>query len=798
MTEYSLEEDFETTCPMLKRLNHLYAMLSQINRTIVRAESPNDIYTAVCRIAVEEGNLRFALIALIEPQEHKLVSIATAGATFDLQWLPLDDDKASNIHQGKPCVVNDVRSDERTASARYMLEETGILAVACFPLLLKQSMVGIIAVGIGDANYFGDAELHLLEEVADDISFAIDVLRRDEKRLASEAKMHYLAYYDTRTGLPGRALFEERLGAACQQHPTANFTVMVIKLRNYHDVLQALGHEAGIAIARAVASRIETVLPTASTARIDETAFALALEGKKEPHAIEETAWRLHHDIAEAITIDGEEFFVEDFIGIAMLPQDGSPADVVKAALTASHEAAQDNGNYCRFFVSGMDSASRNRLDLDTSLRRAISRQEFELYYQPQVDLSSGRIVGSEALLRWRRPDHGLVAPGKFIAMLEETGLICSVGEWVLFEACAACRRWQDEGLPPVRVAVNLSGRQFRDTDISALVRRALDNTRLDPQWLELEVTESIILPNASRIIRTLHDLKAIGVSLALDDFGTGYSSLSYLQRLPVQRLKIDRSFVSNITSNPSDAAIVRAVIGMAHSLGIGVIAEGVETEGQLGYLRGLACDEMQGYYFSPPMTVADFITLLRDGRCLQLEDDQPQHERVLLLVDDEPNILSALSRMLRRTNIRVLTTTNPNEGFNLLAANQVGVVISDQRMPEMTGTEFLRRVKELYPSTVRIVLSGYTDLNSIIDAVNRGAVYKFLTKPLQNNILLESLEDAFHLHEIERENLSLNQQLQDLLIASKSSGGSASSLDDVLPHGKGSFHRHFRYPAAE
>jgi diguanylate cyclase (GGDEF)-like protein len=603
----------------------------------------------------------------------------------------------------------------------------------------------------------------------------MDVLRRDEKRLAGEAKMHYLAYYDARTGLPGRALFEERLTAICQRHATETVTVMAIELRNYHDILQALGHGAGIAIARAVANRLETALPTAVAARIGEAEFALALESQQALHEIEETAWHIHRGVADAITVDGQEVFVDAFVGIALFPQDGSPADILKAALAAADKASLDDGSSCRFFISGMDTTSRKRLDLDTALRRAIARREFELYYQPQVDLANGRVVGAEALLRWQRPDHGLVPPGDFIAMLEETGLICAVGEWALFEACNACRRWQEEGLAPVRVAVNLSGRQFRDADINALVRRALHNTRLDPHWLELEVTESIILPNAATIIRTLRDLKAIGVSQALDDFGTGYSSLSYLQRLPVQRLKIDRSFVANITSSPSDAAIVRAVVGMAHSLGINVIAEGVETEGQLGYLRGLACDEMQGYHFSPPLTEADFVTLLRDGRGIQVRVDQPQPGRVLLLVDDEPNVLSALRRMFKRTDIHVLATTNPNEGFDLLAANEVGVVICDQRMPEMTGTEFLRRVKDLYPATVRIVLSGYTDLNSVIDAVNRGAIYKFLTKPWQDDAMLESLDDAFHLHEIERENLVLTRQLQDLVAAART-GGTANA----------------------
>jgi EAL domain-containing protein (putative c-di-GMP-specific phosphodiesterase class I)/PleD family two-component response regulator len=770
MTERQPDSDFETTRRLLERLNRLYSMLSHINRTIVRAESPNDIYAAACRIAVEEGKLGFALIGLVEPQQRQLVAIAVAGVTPDLNRLPLCDDKTATadnrIYRGKPCIINDISTDPRATNARTMLGDISIRSVASFPLVLEQAVVGIFAVGMGEADYFGDAEVHLLEEVADDISFAMDVLRRDEKRLAGEAKMHYMAFYDARTGLPGRALFEEKLTAICERRKDHTVAVLAINLRRYHGILQVLGQEAGITIARVIASRIEAALPTAVVARIGESEFTLALEDGDQLDVIEETAWRLHAAVAEGITVDGQDVFVDPFIGIALHPQDGSAAEVIKAALVAATKTPFDSSNSCRFFVAEMDRGSRKRLNLDTALRRAVERQEFELYYQPQVDLTSGRVVGAEALLRWQRPNHGLVMPGEFIPMLEETGLICAVGEWALFDACRTCKQWQDAGLPPIRVAVNLSARQFHETDINSQVRRALHNAQLHPQWLELEVTESIILLNAETIIRTMRDFNALGVSQALDDFGTGYSSLSYLQRLPVKRIKIDRSFVSNITSSPNDAAIVRAVIGMAHSLGMGVVAEGVETEGQLGYLRGLSCEEMQGYYFSPPLPAADFATLLRDGRCVELKKEGSKRERVLLLLDDEPNILSALRRMLRHTEIRVLATTNPHEGFDLLASNPVGVVICDQRMPEMTGTEFLRRVKELYPATVRIVLSGYTDLNSVIDAVNRGAIYKFLTKPWQEDAMLASLEDAFRLHEMEQENQDLSKQLNDLRAA--------------------------------
>ncbi|MEJ2691611.1 MAG: EAL domain-containing protein [Candidatus Thiodiazotropha sp.] len=773
MSEDNPQQEIETTRCQLERLKRLYSMLSRINRTIVRAESPNVIYSAACHIVVEEGNFRSAVIALMEPLKHTPISVASAGVPVDLQRLPLSGGKSTSgdngsclFIQGKPCVVNNIQTDPRTNLARSDLAASGIQAIASFPLLLENSLIGTLTVGVGETDYFGETELHLLEEVANDISFAVDVIRRDEKRLAGEAKMHYLAHYDGRTGLPGRHLFEKRLATICRQDSVSSITVMVINLRNYHAILQALGLDAGILIAQTVVARIEALLPTAIAARLSESEYALALDALIDPHEIEQTAMHIQRIVAKAIAINQQDIFLDSFIGIAIFPKDGAASELVEAALTATDKTFQERGTCCRFFVPGMGNKSRKRLDLDTALRRAIKRQEFVLYYQPQVNLVTGRMVGAEAVLRWRHPDKGLVLPMEFIAALEESGLICEVGEWAMFEACAACHRWQMSGQPPVRVAVNLSGRQFRDSDIGALVKRALNSAHLDPSWLELEVTESIILPNATRVIRTLRDLNAIGVSQALDDFGTGYSSLSYLQRLPVQRLKIDRSFIVNITSCPNNAAIVRAVISMAHSLGISVIAEGVETESQLGYLRDLNCDEMQGYHFDPPLPEGDFNSLLREGRCIPSQTGHSEQKRVLLLVDDEPNALSLLHHALKNTDIHLLCATNPYKAFDLLAKSTVGVVICNQHIPEIAGFEFLNRIKNLYPTTVRIALSSHTDINTVLDAVNHGAIYKFLTKPFEKQELLKNLDDAFHLHEVEQENFLLNRKLRDLMTA--------------------------------
>ncbi len=755
----------------LARMNRLYSMLSQINRTIIRIEEAQALYEAACRIAVECGGFDLSWVVLIEPGSGRAEPMAAAGASSIAElrdfagelsgFMPIDFVRSGE----QPFVFNEISNDPRMASCRGVAERWGIHSGGVFPLKLEGAIVGTFCVMSILPGFFREAEISLLVEVADDLSFALDVIRREEKRVTTETRMRYLAFYDSQTGMPGRTLFEERLAEICQDAEGRTVAVLVVNLRRYHGILQLLGNGAGQKIIRTMATRLESVLSDLPVARVTESKFAVALQDPDGLDVVEELAWKMAHVLAEGALADGQEVFLDPFVGISVFPRDGKAPDLLRFAMQAAAAVDHDAGSLCRFFQADMNGSSRLRLSLDAALHRALENGEFKLHYQPQVDLASGRVIGAEALLRWQHPEQGLVSPLDFIPLLEENGLIVEVGEWVLLEACRRCRQWQAEGLPPIRIAVNLSARQFRHGDIEAVVRRVLDSTGLDPKLLELEVTEGIVLHDTDAVIHTLRELNALGVTHALDDFGTGYSSLSYLQRLPVARIKVDRSFVTHITSSQGDAAIVRAVVGMAHSLGLSVIAEGVETEGQLGFLRGVGCEEIQGYYFSRPLPENEFAALLRDGRCIPpRQTNQP--ERVLLLLDDEPNILAALTRLLRRQGYRILSTTSPREAFDLIATHHPGVVLCDQRMPEMTGTEFLRRVREIYPDTMRIVLSGYAELNSVIDAVNKGAVYKFLTKPWDDHELSENIRDAFRIYELSHENRELARQLQVCQVA--------------------------------
>jgi EAL domain-containing protein (putative c-di-GMP-specific phosphodiesterase class I)/CheY-like chemotaxis protein len=351
------------------------------------------------------------------------------------------------------------------------------------------------------------------------------------------------------------------------------------------------------------------------------------------------------------------------------------------------------------------------------------------------------------------------VSPADFIPVLEETGLIVTVGGWVVDTVCEQVGRWIRSGIGPFQVSVNVSARQLIDGDLEADVMGALETSRIPAELLELELTETSLMANTDRTIATLEKLKALGVQISIDDFGTGYSSLAYLRRFPIDKLKIDIVFIRDITSSADDAAIARTIIRMAHSLKLDVIAEGVETAGQLAYLRRHHCDQIQGYYVSRPLPVAQLELLLAEGMRLQApEDTDGAVHQTLLLVDDDDDILGLLQGLLRQDGYRILTASSGGEALELLALNEVHVVVCDQRMPVMTGSEFLDRVKDLHPDTLRIILSGYSDLESVIDAINRGAIYRFYKKPWEGESLRENIRSAFRhyglLHDLPVEGL--------------------------------------------
>lgn len=447
---------------------------------------------------------------------------------------------------------------------------------------------------------------------------------------------------------------------------------------------------------------------------------------------------------------------------------------------------------------------STREVAISQALGQALAQQELSLHYQPQVSLSDGRILGIEALLRWRSAELGEVSPAEFIPVAERHGSIVAIGRWVLNQALAQLARWRQAGLTPVRVGVNVSPLQFQAVDMAQEVREALRQHGIEPGLLGIEVTEGALLHQPQQVAQTLAALRQIGVEIALDDFGVGFSNLSRLHELPIDVLKIDRSFVSDVTVAADSASVTRSIILLAHGLKVKVLAEGAETEAQAAMLATHGCDRLQGHVFSEAVNAETMAELLREGRRLpQRLTHGAVRSNTLLLVDDEENILASLRRLFRRDGYRILTASSGAEGLELLARNEVDVIVSDQRMPGMTGVDFLRRCKVMRPETIRMTLSGFTDLQSIIDAVNEGAVYKFLTKPWDDERLREHVAQAFQQKQLVDENARLhqqvtqanadlarmNQQLEALLARQREqvqlmedSAGSARELVDALP----------------
>jgi len=441
-----------------------------------------------------------------------------------------------------------------------------------------------------------------------------------------ESQIQHISHYDPLTGLPNRLLFYDRLERVLEQaqRDDCMAAVMLLNLDRFKQVNDSFGHPIGDQLLQSVALRLESLLRAGDTvARIGGDEFAVVLGDMRNAHEAGDLAQKILDSFArDAISLGDSEIFAGTSIGISIYPLDGPDTTMlIKNADAALAHAKSEGRNNFQYYAAQMNAMAWQRLTLETSLRRALEREEFVLYYQPKVDLVSGKIIGTEALLRWQSPERGLVPPLEFIGLLEETGLMLPVGEWVLRAACKQGALWVQSGFASVRIAVNLSALQFRQADLSGMVQRICNETGLDLGLgtLELELTESLIMKNADEATVTLNKLHEMGVSLAIDDFGTGYSSLSYLKRFPINTLKIDQSFICDLEDNQEDVAIVTAIVALGHSLGLKVIAEGVETFEQLHYLREMKCDEIQGYLFSRPVPAAEMTRLLQKGESLSL-----------------------------------------------------------------------------------------------------------------------------------------------------------------------------------
>jgi diguanylate cyclase (GGDEF)-like protein/PAS domain S-box-containing protein len=570
-----------------------------------------------------------------------------------------------------------------------------------------------------------------------------------ERREAAE-RIQYLSSYDTLTGLPNRSLFADRLNQSLinARRFERGTAVILLDLDRFRLVNDTLGPPAGDEVLIEISRRLKLQVREGDTiGRRGGNEFGFVMASLAHEHDAIALVQRMLEAIAVPVVVNDQTVVVTASIGVSVAPMNGdSGEELLKTADIALLRAKKSGRNTFCFYSAEMDADAARRLGLEAALRLALAQNELSIHYQPQISLDTGRMLGMEALLRWNSPQFGQVSPAEFIPIAEECGLIIPIGEWVLRTACRQTKVWLDLGLMSLRLAVNLSARQFRQANLTAIVRDVLAQSGLPAAALELEITESAFIDDVDQAVAICHDLKRIGVKLSLDDFGTGYSSLAYVSRFPFDKIKIDKAFVHDIIDNPVNAAIASAAIVMARSLNLTVLAEGVETEAQASFLRGRRCDAMQGYLFSRPVSAEEFAPFLLGNKQLPVIAGSGEHAQTLLLVDDERNILTSLSRLLRREGYHILTAESPAEAFRKLAVEPAQVIISDQRMPDMSGTEFLSRVRQLYPDTIRIVLTGYTDLESVTGAINRGAIYKFLTKPWDDDNLREQVREAFRM----------------------------------------------------
>ncbi len=590
-------------------LNRVYATLSGINTLIVRATNREELFRDACRIAVEVGAFKMAWIGEIDPQTQDGKVVAWHGCEPDFvehikltlrTEAPESERPACRaLRQSQPVICNDTLSDPSLDSLRGELLRRGYRAQGCFPLKIAGRPVAIFVLLAADAGCFDDEETRLLRELADDISFAIDHIEKQDQ-------INYLAYYDTLTGLANRVLFLERLQEQLHEALKGGYklAVFLIDLERFKNINDTLGRGAGDLLLQQVAEWLKQKIGDINLlARVGADVFAMIL-----PERSEETDAALFLENAlEAFP--GHPFRLNDSVfriafkaGAAVAPDDGGDADTLFKNAEIAIKKTKASGEHYLFYTQKMGAAVVGKLAMENQLREALDKGEYVLHYQPKIDLRSGKLNSVEALIRWNDPRTGLVPPGRFIPILEETGLIYEVGRWALRQAAGDYLRWRDAGLHAVPIAVNVSPLQLRNRSFISEIRQVIGGDENAAAGLELEITENLIMEDVKNSVANLHAIREMGVTIAIDDFGTGFSSLSYLSKLPVNTLKIDRSFVIGMTVGPEGMALVSTIISLAHALKLKVVAEGVETEEQSRLLRLLGCDEMQGYLISAPL----------------------------------------------------------------------------------------------------------------------------------------------------------------------------------------------------
>ena len=595
----------------IAHLNRVHAMRSRMEALIVHEHDRKILLKKACRIAVEDGGLRLSMTGLLERPAMRFIPVGLASkdkkllGAFKSALAAGGDAPAVLIRRAirdkRPVICNDSQPDAQVASPR-LHGDFDLRSMAVFPLVIANEVVGVLSLYAGERHFFQQEAVKLLTAMTSDLAFAIDHIEKQER-------LEYLAHHDEPTGLANRTLFMDRLtrmqrGAGEGQ----GGVLLLIDLQGFRNINGSLGRPAGDALLRQVGEWLTCDVAEAKLlARVGVDHFAVVLpdiEFDDLPTFIEQLLGRF---VAHRFVLDGTEFRIAARIGVSRYPEDGADADTLLKNAEAALRKAKSSGDRYLSYTRKMTEALAGKLTLENRLHQALDKDQFVLYYQPKLNLASGRITGVEALIRWNDPEAGLVLPERFIGILEETGMIREVGRWVLRKAVEDYLRWRSAGLGAVCIAVNVSPLQLRN---QRFVREIEQVVAVDPRaaaGLELELTETLVMEDIRHNIESLRQVRDLGVSIAIDDFGTGFSSLSYLAKLPVHTLKIDRSFVTDMTAGPEAIALVSTIIKLGHSMNLNVVAEGVETDRQSRLLRSLKCDEIQGYLASRPMSRKHF-----------------------------------------------------------------------------------------------------------------------------------------------------------------------------------------------
>ncbi len=608
----------------IKRLNRVYAVLSSINALIVRVRDRQELLNEACRVVVEQGRLASAWIGMLDPATLDIAPVAYAGEGAD-ELCKIKSTARNDPPRGQGAVSRAVRERRMVFNNDLLVQsfggprleivlKLGFRSMIALPLFDADTVAGTLTLYAKEPGFFNDEEIRLLTELAADVSFAL-------QSIAKQEKVEYLSYYDPLTALPNRSLFVDRLSQQMRARSGESVMVAVVlfDLDRFRTVNETLGHHGGDELLKVVARRLEHAFHGKDyLARTGGDEFGVVMRGVTDAasvvHAIESQIFLCFR---EPFAIGGRELRVAAKTGVALFPADGDDADALFKNAEAALKKAKASSERYLFYAAEMNAQAAQVLSLETRLRQAVEAEQFVLHYQPKVELATGRLCGLEGLIRWNDPEAGLVPPGAFIPLLEETGMILEAGRGVIRQALEDHREWSARGLEPPRIAVNVSPVQLRQKDFVDEVRNAIREFTADHHGLDLEITESLVMEDIEGNIAKLRRLRDMGINIVIDDFGTGYSSLGYLAKLPVNALKIDRSFISTMASNPDSMTIVSTIISLAHSLSLKVVAEGVETDEQAKFLRLLKCEEAQGYLISKPLAAAEISGLLSSGNKL-------------------------------------------------------------------------------------------------------------------------------------------------------------------------------------